>query len=821
MGVVSATQTRPAPWLPPTAPRAQEPVEAAPSRAPWALAAALGVAVLYAAFADGAIGVSEESNLQIGVALLSLVTIAGLLFGGGRLRFTPDRRAALGLLLLAGFAAWCAISLTWSILPDETWIEANRAVTYTLVAALGVVLGSSLPRAAERVALGYLGIATVVALYAVGGKVLPSIFDHAKEISRLRAPLEYWNALALFCVLAVPIAVQAAADERHRPGARLGALLTLLPLLLTISLTYSRGGIVVLVVALAVQIGLSRERLKLAGYAAVGVLAIVPALLVAIGSDDLTTDGLAASARADDGILLGVALVFGALAALVMGRALIRADDLHMSKSGKLAVRRAVALVTAAGVLVLVALTISGWTGDQLQDFTETDEVADRSDPSRVLEANSGNRWVWWEEAAGAAADEPVIGFGAGSFPLVHQLYRDNRIEVRQPHSVPLEFLSETGIVGAVLGVGGLGLLLLAGLARTRWRLGSERAYSAALAAGGVAFALHLWVDWDWDIPGVMLPALIFLGVLAAAPSPEPEPARPGGMAWRGLALAGAGVLLGLFAASAFLPALAREKTTEALERSASNSPEDLREAAELAAYASKLDPFAVDPLFAAAGIADRRGQTALAVEYLTEAVERQPDNARAWVRLGRRQILLDDLAAANQSSEYAVSLDPLGVGSFFVALGSTFDERRSASATGTPLPLELVAPVLPPAPATGPAPPVAAPPPAPIAPPPAPAPAPAPAPGARAGTAARGGRALPPRGVGASAGRRASARSRPARPRCSPSRAPPWRASSRARCGAPRRAAPGRARARSRPRRGGAAPRPGRARWSRGRCRC
>ena len=39
--------------------------------------------------------------------------------------------------------------------------------------------------------------------------------------------------------------------------------------------------------------------------------------------------------------------------------------------------------------------------------------------------------------------------------------------------------------------------------------------YSAALAAGGAAFAFHLFVDWDWDIPGVMLPALVFLGVLA------------------------------------------------------------------------------------------------------------------------------------------------------------------------------------------------------------------------------------------------------------------------------------------------------------------
>ena len=724
---VSATQIRTAPWLPPSPTRAEEPVEADRRAAPWVLAAALAVAILYAAFADGAIGVEDESDLQIGIALVSLGTIAALLLGDG-LRFAPDRRARVGLWLLFGFAAWCALSLTWSILPDETWIEANRALTYALVVTLAIALGSSLPRAVERIALGYLAIATVVALYALGGKVIPSVFDHAMDISRLRAPLEYWNALALFCVLAVPVAVQAAADERFSFPARSAALASLLPLLLTISLTYSRGGIIVLFIALAVQLGLARDRLKLLAYTVTGILAIVPALLVAISSNDLTTDGLPASARADDGVLLGLALLFGAVLALAVGRALMSADDFHLSRSGRLAVRRAFALAAAVGALVLVGLTISGWTGDQLQSFTETDEVAARSDPSRILETNSGNRWVWWEEAAGAAWDEPITGYGAGSFPLVHQRYRENNLEVRQPHSVPLEFLSETGIVGAVLGVGGLALLLIAGLVRTRWRVGRERAYSAALAAGGVAFGLHLWIDWDWDIPGVMVPALVFLGVIAASgPTPEDRPLPPRGYGARGLALLGAGVLLALFAASAFLPALARQKTSEALEISSSNRPEDLREAAELAEYASRLDPFGVDALFAAAGIADRRGQTRLSVELLAEAVDRQPDNARGWVRLGRRQILLDDLPAASQSSEYAVDLDPHGVGSYFVALGSSYDERRSASATGTPLPLIVEVPLFPPV-LTPTAPPAAAPP-VTIAPPPAPTPAPVPAP--------------------------------------------------------------------------------------------
>ena len=57
----------------------------------------------------------------------------------------------------------------------------------------------------------------------------------------------------------------------------------------------------------------------------------------------------------------------------------------------------------------------------------------------------------------GGFADRPVIGHGAGSFPLTHLAYRENAIQVRNAHSVPLEFLSETGLIGAALALGGLG----------------------------------------------------------------------------------------------------------------------------------------------------------------------------------------------------------------------------------------------------------------------------------------------------------------------------------------------------------------------------
>ena len=109
--------------------------------------------------------------------------------------------------------------------------------------AVALAAGSSAPRAIERVAGGCLVIATAVALWALAGKVVPGVVDHATQISRLRDPLEYWNALG-----ARVRARRRRSRSASRPRAactarwRILALVALLLLLTCIGLTYSRGG---------------------------------------------------------------------------------------------------------------------------------------------------------------------------------------------------------------------------------------------------------------------------------------------------------------------------------------------------------------------------------------------------------------------------------------------------------------------------------------------------------------------------------------------------------------------------------------------------
>src|SRR5436190_3340784 len=181
------------------------PPEATARRVPAPRAATLLLGVLlaalaYGAFAHGAAQIPEENRLQVALAVVATLACGAWLFDGG-LRLHASRWGWVGVALLVAFVPWTAISLAWSVAPDRTWTEFNRAAAYAVVLVLGVALGSSHPRARELVAMGWLVVAAGVALWAPGGKVAPWIhlgpidLNHTAGLSRLRAPLD--RALAL------------------------------------------------------------------------------------------------------------------------------------------------------------------------------------------------------------------------------------------------------------------------------------------------------------------------------------------------------------------------------------------------------------------------------------------------------------------------------------------------------------------------------------------------------------------------------------------------------------------------------------------------
>src|SRR4051812_12661865 len=252
------------------------------------LALALLAACAYAAFAHGAVGIPDESWLQIGLYVAGLCAAGAWLARGSGPRTSRD--GWLGIALLTAFGAWCALTMLWSVAPDQSWLEANRSLSYALVVVLAAGLGTVSPAAIQRIALGWLLVASAVALYALAGKVAPGAIAPDEPIARLRLPLQYWNALALVCAMAVPVALRVVTDTARDPRPRLAALAATYALILTLGLTYSRGGFVALAVALVVLTALGTRRLRGLGAFAVAGVATAPLLGVAFTPDGPTNN---------------------------------------------------------------------------------------------------------------------------------------------------------------------------------------------------------------------------------------------------------------------------------------------------------------------------------------------------------------------------------------------------------------------------------------------------------------------------------------------------------------------------------------------------
>jgi hypothetical protein len=637
------------------------------------VAALLMLLLLYAAYDHGAAGLNAGARLQTVAAALAALAAAGVLWTGS-LRIAAPRRAVLAIALLAGFALWSAVTLAWSVSPDATWTEFNRVLTYLLVLGVAVAVGASHTEAIALVARGFLLVALAVAVYGLGQKLVPGLhigglidLNRTGAFARLQEPLGYWNALALLLAMAVPVALGIAVDRSATNGARLAALIAIELLLLTIVLTLSRGGLLALAFGAGVGIAVSGARLRSLMWAALVLLCTLAPLLIGLTNHSLTTANVGLGARERAGADLAAVL---AVSLLVLGLVAMRLFSVERrSRIGPARARRIgrfVAVLAAVAVavgVIAVALSGRGLTGTVSHawtSFTATKGTS-VSNPGRLLSVDSENRWVWWKEAVGAFGDRPVGGWGAGSFATLHLLYRHNALSTTQAHSVPLQFLAETGIVGAALAIGAFGLLLATAAGTVR-RLGTgrERLLAAALFAGAATYAVHALYDWDWAIPAVTLPPLVFLGVLAGSAA-RSDAAEGGATLGRALALVGVTLTLCVIAFSGVLPGLAASRAGAALLAAAQGTRGALGSAESQARQASSFDPLSDQGLLVEATIATKRGQLDSARADLVQAIGREPTDTNAWEQLASIEFLLGNPRADLAASQRALALNPRG----------------------------------------------------------------------------------------------------------------------------------------------------------------
>jgi O-antigen ligase len=491
-------------------------------------------------------------------------------------------RGLLALVPLALLVAWLATSISWSWLPDRSWDYADRGLVYLLFATLGLWLA---PRTRE-LAIGLCVLLGAVAVWALAAKVFPPLYDYGPPgPTRLRAPIGLWNQLALLGAIALPLALW-----RKRVS---GALLAF-AWFVALVLTYSRGGLATAALVTVVYLALADERLE---RGAVLVAAALPAAAVsgiAFALPGITKDGQSTSTRWHDGLVFGAVLLAGAVAATALAWA-PRPRDTP-------ALRRA--LVAAGSVALIAVVVLAVLKAGSIGSSTPVGNSS-----ARFGSSASNFRTVWWRQAWDGWQENKLGGTGGGTFQLVNLRFRDSYLDTTtEPHSLPLQFLSETGVVGFVLFVVTFGALL----ARGSWR---RRGHELALALVLPAYLLHSLIDIDWDFVAVSAPVFLVAGALVGR-TPFRRVSPFGGVAAAGAAAFVIGVLV--------LPWLGARWANDALGASPSR-------AVSLAKRAEVVDPLLVEPLWARAFAAELRDRPQQAFDEYVRAVRRQPKNPETW----------------------------------------------------------------------------------------------------------------------------------------------------------------------------------------------
>ena len=187
---------------------------------PGAVAAVLVVAL---AFHSGGYFASEWGLVALA---LVLAAIAALLLADG-LHF--GRLDALLLAALGALGAWQLLTIVWSTGAGVPVLEAERTLVYLCGAA--ALLLCLTPARAPSLLAGVVAGVTVVAVYALGTRLLPGTMGGAYDPSsgyQLAKPIGYWNAVGLLLAMGIALAAGLALrGPRHRAAIAAAALVPL------------------------------------------------------------------------------------------------------------------------------------------------------------------------------------------------------------------------------------------------------------------------------------------------------------------------------------------------------------------------------------------------------------------------------------------------------------------------------------------------------------------------------------------------------------------------------------------------------------------
>lgn len=604
----------------------------------------------------------DVSTRHIAGLAVWLIVVALLVFGAGAgAKLARPLYAAGGLIV--GLSLLCAISSLWSGSIELSVIEAGRVLVYLgfLVATFLIVqTDKRRQRFAEGIAIGI----AAVAVLGLGSRLLPHVLNVSDSIGsgpRLRYPLGYWNANG--AIFGIGVAMLLWMSRRAAWSAVRWASAALIPaLLLAIYFTYSRGGLLALVVATGCLIALSRDRLWLLATLAIGALGAVPAVLAVQSHHSLADNTVANQTTVDQGVTVLLVLLAGTALSLLLFAALRWEERREGRLSGRAleVSRNPVALKRIAAALAVIAIGAAVAVGGRAWHQFSKSDIQVNDPAQRFTDFSGTGRHDFWRVAIDAFTEEPLLGHGAGTYVFSWTQHRSIEIPVHDAHSLYLEAFAELGILGGLLVLALVGTLLWTAFATWRAAAEPERDRYAVLFAAMLAFAVGAAFDWFWEIPGFGAVFFLAAGVTVAARCAQivADPRREAAeMERRRFPFAVAGLVLAWVSAIALVGPLLVERELDASRGAAARG--DFGSAVDHANTARSIEPWAASPYVQLGLLAQLQGEYPTAATDFTHAIEREGENWQWYYLRAKVEHEGGNEPAARANLERAQQLNP------------------------------------------------------------------------------------------------------------------------------------------------------------------
>lgn len=621
------------------------------------------------AYDDGSYSLPSRNTLAIAIWWAAIVGV-----GLRTLSLESTTRASLALGgLLAALCAWTFASVFWAPSTENAFNEFNRISLF-----LGIFVFTML--AAQRSSFSRwcdgLAIAVpLVALVALVSRFFPGTFSDQglptlgqSVAARLSFPLGYWNGLAIFVALGLPLLLRVAISGKTALVRGL-AVVPMPAIACVIYLASSRGGAATAFVGVVAFVALTEKRWIAAAalfWAGAGSAAAIATL---VARNALVNGPLDTNLAERQG-LSAAALV--SLSCLVAGSAYAASLEAAPRLMRKWNFRPS-PWIGRGTVAVVASLFVVGVVAShpvrQFQIFKRS-PLEFKQIPTanfakaHLLNGRGNGRWQFWGSALEQWESHPVVGNGAGSYEAWWTKHQSFYFPAKDAHSVYLESLGELGIPGfaliLALTIGGIGV----GIRRTIRSSGERRVALAALTSVFAAFSVAAGIDWMWEltaVAGLGIVALALLcGAAGTAPNPpqlvtktnEPRYARRRQFGLGVAVLVGAWLLICAQGIPLFSQLRIKDSQTYADNK---NTTAALRAAMD----ARNLQPWASSPYLQLALVAEAEGRLNQARTWIGSAIARNETDYRLWLVDSRLDGKLGDITGALRSLRRAESLAP------------------------------------------------------------------------------------------------------------------------------------------------------------------